>query len=87
MNVWKISTLAFGAALVMVVGTGATPSAQAATAVYSGVFLGMAIAFTFTWMYARRSGHLSGLTTAQLAHLTRRNAHSDDAGPRPPGRR
>jgi uncharacterized membrane protein len=48
--------------------------AQAATAVYSGVFLGMAIAFTVIWMYALRRGHLADLTAAQLAHLTRRNA-------------
>jgi uncharacterized membrane protein len=48
--------------------------AQAATAVYSAVFLGMAIAFTFFWLHARRRGHLGELTAAQLAHLTRRNA-------------
>jgi uncharacterized membrane protein len=48
--------------------------APAATAVYSGTFLGMAFAFSATWLYAWRGGHLGELTPAQLAHLTRRNA-------------
>ena len=48
--------------------------AQAATAVYSAVFLGMAIAFTFFWMRALKQGHLAELTAAQLRHLTRRNS-------------
>ena len=48
--------------------------AQAATAVYAGVFLGMGVAFTAVWSHARRRGHLAALTPAQLAHLTRRNS-------------
>jgi uncharacterized membrane protein len=50
-------------------GEGAT----AATAVYSGVFVGMALGFTALWLYAWRRGHLGELSRAQLRHLTRRN--------------
>ena len=48
--------------------------AQAATAVYSMVSLGMAVAFSLFWVHALRRGHLADLTAAQLRHLTRRNA-------------
>jgi uncharacterized membrane protein len=48
--------------------------AAAATAVYSGTFLGMALAFSAIWLYAWRRDHLGALTPAQLTHLTRRNA-------------
>jgi TMEM175 potassium channel family protein len=47
--------------------------AQAATAIFSAVFLGMALSFSAVWMHARRTGRLTDLTPAQLAHLTRRN--------------
>jgi uncharacterized membrane protein len=48
--------------------------AQAATAVFSAVFLGMAIAFSAFWLHALRRGYLEALTPAQRRHLTRRNA-------------
>jgi len=47
--------------------------AEAATAVFSAVFLGMALSFSAVWVHARRAGQLTGLTAAQLAHLSRRN--------------
>jgi uncharacterized membrane protein len=48
--------------------------AEAATAVFSAVFLGMALAFSAFWVHALRRGQLAELTPAQLRHLTRRNA-------------
>jgi uncharacterized membrane protein len=48
--------------------------AEAATVVFSGVFLGMALSFSAVWVRALRRGHLAELTVAQRRHLTRRNA-------------
>jgi uncharacterized membrane protein len=48
--------------------------AEAATAVYSAVSLGMALSFSAFWLHALSRGHLEELTAAQRRHLTRRNA-------------
>jgi uncharacterized membrane protein len=48
--------------------------AQAATALFSGVFLAMALTFAATWQRARAGGHLTAMTSAQVAHLNRRNS-------------
>jgi TMEM175 potassium channel family protein len=50
------------------------PGAEAATAVFSAIFLGMALSFSAFWLYALRHGHLEDLSKAQVRHLTRRNA-------------